>query len=176
MLTDKQKKLIKNLENVKASAKTRTEYNAYQQMLTRIRKFGRNAIEDLLYLLDELPEDETDKIFADVKISTTLIKLEKYLDRILTSSTDIDAQERLRKKFGPPHKLEQEILKNKNKTLQLEYDKTKLLEFLEEKGLKQEYEHRKSQENSDEIREVLRTAGWTDEKINEVLEKRAQKS
>lgn len=62
MLTGKQKQLIKNIKDVKLSAKTRTEYNAYQQMLTRIRRFGHGAVEDLLFLIEELPEEELKKI------------------------------------------------------------------------------------------------------------------
>jgi hypothetical protein len=80
MLTDKQKQLIKDLDSVKKSAKTRTEYNAYQQMLTRIRRFGYDAIEDLLYLIEQLPEDELKKIFSDERINELFKITEKTLD------------------------------------------------------------------------------------------------
>jgi hypothetical protein len=75
MLTDKQKQLIKDLDSVKKSAKTRPEYNAYQQMLTRIRRFGYDAVEDLLYLIEQLPEDELKKIFSDDRTIIELIKI-----------------------------------------------------------------------------------------------------
>lgn len=78
-LTNEQRKLIQSLDIVKASTRSRTKYNAYQQMLTRIRRFGHAAIEDLLYLSEELPDDEIRKILPDSRIETLVRVIERAL-------------------------------------------------------------------------------------------------
>ncbi len=118
---------------------------------------------------------EEDTLVSTLPTDELQTCMKKWMQYIMPADHQ-EAHEALKKEyFNNPM-----ILKKKLDDLNIRIgtclqENKKLVEFIEEKGLKKEYEARKTQEDSHEIREALRTAGWTDEKINEFLEKRASK-
>lgn len=189
MLTTRQKSLIQNLNSVKTSVKTKSQYNAYQQMLTRIRRFGFGAIEDLSFLTKELPDEEITKIFtrdpmdtlfdsirklaslSEVKKQLALSEFIKDLNKNIMSPEDIEAHERLKSEFFHSP----EILQDQMDDLKHELDTRKgviegLRRFIKEQELKEKYISDYIQGVKADQVERFKRLGRTDEEISDTFD------
>ncbi len=132
-------------EYVELSSEKSKEYNknTILQYNNRIRYRAVNAIKETAWLCDKLPEDQLMKIFTDellddiykisekasniqeIKISGSLISHVQNLRKIYTTPADLEAEERLKKKYGSLDIVERKLVEEEHGRKACLYDLAK---------------------------------------------------